>query len=200
MTAPAVTKTEKLLKEKSGIKLDLCCGANKHGPDWFGMDILDLPGVDLVWDIIVTPWPLPDECVNVAVASHVLEHIPKTQVIYKDGRLQTINPFLMVMNEMWRVMKPGGSFAVAVPHGASPGFMQDPTHTSQHNEMSWSYFDPLAHNGLFYNFYRPLPWRVKTDERGEANLYFSPAGNMEVVLEKRRIDPSYGIPDRKAKS
>jgi hypothetical protein len=184
---------DQLLKEKSGIKLDLCCGANKHGPDWVGMDILDLPGVDLVWDIIVTPWPLPDECVSVAIASHVLEHIPKTQVIYKDGGLQTINPLLMVMNELWRVMKPDGSFAIAVPHGASPGFMQDPTHASQINENTWAYFDPLMYDGLLYNFYRPLPWRVKVNARGEPLLTFDPSGNMEVVLQKRRIDPSYGV-------
>jgi SAM-dependent methyltransferase len=183
---------DKLLKEKSGIKLDFGCGANKHGPDWVGFDRLPLPGVDIVHDMLDIPYPLPDECVSVGICSHVFEHIPKTQVISKDGKLQTINPLMMVMDELWRVMKPDASFAVAVPHGASPGFMQDPTHASQLNENTWAYFDPLMYDGLLYNFYKPKPWKLRTNERGEPLLSFDPSGNMEVVLVKRRMDVSYG--------
>ena len=183
---------DQLLKEKSGIKLDLGCGANKHAPDWCGMDILPLPGVDIVHDFLDTPWPLPDECVSVAIASHVLEHIPKTQVIWKGGKLRTINPLIMLMNEMWRVMKFDAKFAIAVPHGASPGFMQDPTHTSQINENTWAYFDPLMYEGMLYRFYKPKPWKIDQNERGEPLLTFDPSGNMEVVMQKRREDVSYG--------
>jgi hypothetical protein len=32
-------KIEKLLEQKSGIKLDIGCGAHKQGPDWVGMDL-----------------------------------------------------------------------------------------------------------------------------------------------------------------
>jgi SAM-dependent methyltransferase len=170
-----------LLASRSGIKLDICCGANKQGADWVGIDIQELPGVDIVWDINVHPWPLPDECVTVAVASHVLEHIPK--VVIDNGRTRW--PFIEVMNEIWRVMKPGGQFLIAVPHGASPGFLQDPTHAAPINEYTFHYFDPEASGGLLYNFYRPKPWQIKVDERGEPLFYFDPAANMEIVLVKR---------------
>jgi hypothetical protein len=182
---------DQLLKERSGIKLDFCCGANKHGPDWVGFDVLDLPGVDIIHDALDIPYPLPDECVGVAIASHVLEHIPKTQVVYMDGKFKTINPFLMVMNELWRIMKPDAKFAIAVPHGASPGFMQDPTHASQLNRTTWAYFDPLMYGGQLYNFYRPKPWKVAANALGEPLLAENPAGNMEVVMQKRRMDVSY---------
>lgn len=177
-----------LLEGKSGIKLDIGCGANKQGEDWVGMDVQAMPGVDIVHDLLDIPWPLPDESVLTAITSHVLEHIPKTQVIYREGRLETIHPFIMVMDEIWRVMKPDGNFAIAVPHGASKGFIQDPTHAAPLNEITWAYFDPEAFGGLFYSFYRPKPWKIKLLPNGEPQLYFSPEGNMEVVMVKRRQD------------
>jgi SAM-dependent methyltransferase len=146
------------------------------------MDIQELPGVDLRHNFLEFPWPLPDECVVAALASHVLEHIPK--VALEGARLRW--PLIEFMNELWRVMKPDAQFLIAVPHGASPGFMQDPTHASQINEMTFHYFDPLAADGLFYSFYRPKPWKIKVDERGEPLLFFDPSGNLEIVLIKRR--------------
>ena len=170
------------MKNKSGIKLDIGCGANKQDETWVGMDMQPLDGVDIVHDLLDIPWPLEDESVLVALCSHVLEHIPKTQVIHNDGKLETIHPFIMVMDEIWRVMKVGGSLAVAVPHGESKGFIQDPTHASPLNEITWFYFLPTH---PFYNFYKPKPWRVKGED---PQLYYNPVGNMEIVLVKVGID------------
>lgn len=170
-----MSNIESLLKERGGIRLDIGCGQNKQAPDWIGIDARDLPGVDIVHNVEVYPWPLPDECVTVAVASHLVEHI---------------NPhgggFIRFMDEVWRVMKPGGQFAIATPHGASPGFLQDPTHCNPCNEATWAYFDPLEPNtgGGLYRIYRPKPWQIK-------NLSWDPAANIEVVLVKRREDRSY---------
>ena len=80
----------------AGIRLDIGCGANKQ-PGWYGIDFQPLPGVDLVHDLMVFPWPLPDESVLVAMASHVVEHIPPHNL-----------GFIKFMNEVWRVLKPGG--------------------------------------------------------------------------------------------
>lgn len=138
---------EALIKEKQGIRLDIGGGANPN-KGFVNIDILPLPEVDIVWDLERTPWPLPDECVLTATASHILEHIsPHTG----DKRLQGLvdlliakgifteeegdeymglpgPAFINVMNELWRVMKPRGQFAFVSPHAESPGMMQDPTH------------------------------------------------------------------------
>jgi len=175
------------------------------------MDARALPNVDIVWDVTRFPWPLPDESVVVAVTSHLVEHIPPdagdTRVtgliellLYKnliteaeiEGFIGEIEPgprFIRFMDEVWRVMKYDGEFAIACPHGYGPGQLQDPTHINAINEATWSYFDPLDPNtgGALYRIYSPKPWRIKS-------LVWSPAANMEVVLVKRRIDSSY-LPD-----
>jgi SAM-dependent methyltransferase len=131
--------------------------------------------VDIVWNVEEQPWPLPDECVLVAIASHLVEHI---------------NPagggFLRFMDEVWRVLKPGAQFAIAVPYAGSVGYWQDPTHCNGCNEITWAYFDPLEPNtgGALYKIYKPKPWKIES-------LTWSCVGNMEVVLQKRLEDRSY---------
>lgn len=167
---------DKLIKDKSGIHLDIGGGNNPH-PDAVNIDILDLPQVDIVWDLETFPWPLPDECAKTVTASHVLEHINPHKGVFID-----------VMNEIWRIMKPYGQFLFVVPHGESPGYIQDPTHVNPMNETTMHYFDPDPEgNGMgqqLYQFYRPKPWRI-------VKQYFNPQGNLEVALRKRPMDRSY---------
>lgn len=143
------------------------------------MDMRPLEGVDIVWDVEEYPWPLPDECVLVATASHLVEHINPARF-----------GFIKFMDEVWRILKYDGEFAIACPHGSSQGYLQDPTHVNQISESTWAYFDPLEPNtgGALYQIYRPRPWKIKY-------LTWSPNANIEVVLIKRRIDVSYGRDD-----
>jgi SAM-dependent methyltransferase len=137
-----------------------------------------MPGVDIVHDVTVFPWPLPDECVLKAIASHLVEHIPPA-AIGPDGMWW---PFMAFMDEVWRVMKPYGEFIIVAPHGSSQGFLQDPTHCNALNENTFYYFtpgQPLNRPGYLYNFYKPRPWRIK-----EHGRFFNPAGNIEIVLVK----------------
>lgn len=165
-----MTDIDELIK-KQGIRLDIG-GGNSPQPGFINIDILPLPKVDIVWDIETTPWPLPDECVSMAMASHVLEHINPAKGI-----------FINVMNEIWRVMKPGGQFAFVVPYAESFGMYQDPTHCNFINEATMAYFDPLHPSG-FYNFYHPKPWKIIKQP-------FSRTGVLECLLEKRPMDKSY---------
>lgn len=167
---------KKILAEKSGINLDIGCGNNKM-PGFVGIDYRPGPEVDIVWDIEKTPWPLPDACVNKAVASHVLEHIEPHGGIFID-----------VMNEIWRVMKPKGQFAFVVPYAGSLGFYQDPTHCNPINEATMYYFDPDPEgknvSGSLYQFYQPKPWKIDF-QACDRN------GILEVLLTKRLDDPSF---------
>lgn len=162
----------KLLKDKNrGVKIDIGCGANKQ-EDFIGIDIRPLPGVDIVHDLETFPFPLPSECASLAVSSHVVEHINPHKGIFID-----------FMNEVWRLLKPRGKFLIATPYAGSTGFFQDPTHVNPCNENTWRYFDPLDDSQL-WTIYKPKPWKIIT------NMWQS-NGNMEIVLEKRKEDPSY---------
>lgn len=200
-------RVKKLLKEHQGIQLDIGGGLSPQ-PHFVNMDIRDLPTVDIVWHFEHFPWPLPDECCIRAMASHILEHInssfgdprvyPLIELLLKKkvitpaearehlGEYEDTPRFMRFMDEVWRIMKVGGQFMIAMPHGSSQGFLQDPTHVSARNESTWAYFDPLEPNtkGMLYAIYQPKPWRI-------TNLSWSPAGNMEVILEKRQDDRSY---------
>ena len=150
-----------LKRHNQGIKLDLGCGENKQ-PGFIGMDLRKLKNVDIVHNVEKFPFPFPDESCSIVLASHLIEHI---------------KPWLMLklMDEVWRIMKTGGQFWLALPYALSFGFCQDPTHCNPCNEATWTYFDPEY---PLYEVYRPRPWRI------ERNI-FQFNGNMEVILEKR---------------
>jgi SAM-dependent methyltransferase len=167
---------EKILKDKGGVKLDIGCGASKQ-PGFVGIDYHQYGDVDVVHNIEETPWPLPDECAIQAVSSHVLEHI---------------NPhggvFIGVMNELWRVMKPGAQFAFVVPYAGNALYWQDPTHCNGINEVTMYYFDPDPENKYagqsLYRFYEPKPWKIEF-------IAFDRNGVLECLLTKRIDDKSF---------
>lgn len=178
-----VSKTQSIFEKNNlGVKIDLGCGASKqHG--WVGVDVRPLPGVDIVQDLEEFPWKdIPDEAASLVMASHVVEHINPAR-----------GTFIRFMDEVWRILKPGGQFMISLPYAGSPGYWQDPTHINGCTEVTWAYFDPLAKDpyGTDYNLYyiyRPKPWKI-------ANCAYQIQGFMEVLLEKRLVDKSYGVAD-----
>lgn len=143
-------------------RIDIGCGGNKQ-KGFIGLDKRDLPGVDIVQDLEEFPWPLPDNSCELAIASHVVEHI---------------KPWLMLdfMNEVWRVLEVGCDFCISVPYAGSRGFWQDPTHINGCNEVTWQYFAPEF---PLYRIYKPKPWWIKT-----GFPVYQVQGNMEVILTK----------------
>ena len=166
-----MSKNIEELLQKQGIRLDIG-GGNNPQPGFINIDILDLPKVDIIHDLETFPWPLSDESVSIAMASHVLEHINPAKGV-----------FVNFMNEVWRVLKPGGQFAFVVPYAESFGMYQDPTHCNFINEATMGYFDPLHPSG-YYNFYHPKPWKIE-------KMPFSRSGVLECLLTKRPMDKSY---------
>lgn len=167
---------DELLKNGSGIQLDLGGGANPQ-PNFINIDKRNLPQVHIVHDMEIIPWPLPDECAIRVAASHLIEHIDPT-----GGK------FLAFMDEVWRVTKVGGHFMIAMPYGLSPGFIQDPTHCNPCNEATWAYFDPM-HHSMLWTIYKPKPWFYKY-------ITFDPMWSMEVLLVKLSENPDLWAEER----
>lgn len=154
------------------MKLDIACGNHKEGPTWTGMDIQKLPGVDIVHDVNVHPWPIEAESVDRAKAWHIVEHIPPTVVTENGTRF----PFIEFMDECWRVLKSGARIDIECPHGASDGFMHDPTHCNMLDEFTFEYFTPDSRR---YLVFQPKPWKL-------VELRWSRDGNINAILEKMK--------------
>lgn len=201
--AKSKTKSpNEIIAENSGAKLDIGCGQNKQ-PGFVGMDVTPYPGVDIVHDATMFPWPIPSDTVSLITASHFFEHIPpmgvdprlqglidlllkKKLISQKEadasfGEYKIFSIFLRLFDEAWRVLKVGGQLAFVVPYWQSIGFAQDPTHIKQICEATVLYLDP-EHPSNLWNFYKPKPWRIEMQT-------FSAGGNLEVVISKRDIAP-----------
>lgn len=127
----------------SSDKLDIGCGFSRR-EGYVGLDKRALDGVEIVHDLEVFPYPIPDNTFTEIRAHHVFEHI---------------KPWFTVdlMNELWRIMKPDGLLRVDVPYGGTNSYRQDPTHCNEFIELTFWYFDPI--NDM-YQIYRPSPWKM----------------------------------------
>lgn len=111
---PPVSKSDRsvILSSESGPgrKLNLGCGRDIRSKEegWVNLDLVGLPGVDVVHDIFDVPYPFDDGSFDHILASHVLEHIP--------DRLGDEDGLLRVMDELHRILAPGGVLHVKVPH------------------------------------------------------------------------------------
>src|SRR2546428_3133479 len=94
------------------MKLNLgCCDALL--PGFVNVDLVPAPGVEPA-DLRL-PWPWQDSSVEYIRAWDIVEHLPDK---------------ILTMNEMYRVLAPGGSAEISVPTTDGCGAWQDPTHVS----------------------------------------------------------------------
>jgi len=108
------------------VKLDIGCGSRKIDETFIGIDKQSLPGVDLVVNLEQGSLPLPTNSVDEIMASHVLEHV---------------NNYLPLVEELWRIMKPGAMLTVKVPNYRHESAYTDPTHVRFFTPKSFNFFD-----------------------------------------------------------
>lgn len=83
-------------------------------------------------------WPFADSSIGCVRAYDFLEHVPHC----RDSSCSHIPPFCTVgvMNEIYRVLVPGGWLLTATPSTDGRGAFQDPTHCSFWNSNSFWYY------------------------------------------------------------
>ncbi|ARJ67563.1 hypothetical protein WV31_18815 [Magnetospirillum sp. ME-1] len=129
-------------KSASPRKLNLGCGRDVR-EGWTNLDVMPLPGVDVVADLgrcATTPLPFEDDTFDELLLSHLLEHIAEP---------------LPLMQELWRIAKPGAKMQIRVPHGAHDDAWTDPTHVKPYFARSFGYFS------------QPWYWRADYGYRGD---------------------------------
>lgn len=123
------------MSETKKIKLDLASGNNKQ-KGFIGMDIVGPPetDADIVHDLLTFPWPFDDNSVDEVFSSHFLEHIPHGNDPRKDLMFE-------FMDEIYRILKPGGLARFVCPYYTSVRAFQDPTHQRFISEPMFNYFN-----------------------------------------------------------
>uniref|UniRef100_A0A6M3L8X1 Putative methyltransferase n=1 Tax=viral metagenome TaxID=1070528 RepID=A0A6M3L8X1_9ZZZZ len=118
------------------MKLNLGCGTDIR-EKYFNVDRFKLPGVNFIHDLSIAPWPFGNDSVDEILMYHVLEHLPDT---------------VEAMEELWRILKPGGRAYIRVPFWNSAGAFGDPTHKRYFRRETFDFFDPdKAHRRDYYS-------------------------------------------------
>jgi SAM-dependent methyltransferase len=136
--------------------LDLGCGAVPRNP--YGCD--DLYGVDLAGrttdprirgaNLALRPIPFDSDRFDSVSAYDFLEHVPRV-LPTPDGQ-STRMPFVELMNEVWRVLRPGGMFYASTPVYPAKAAFQDPTHVNFMTVDTHRYFCRPEKLAAIYGF------------------------------------------------
>jgi SAM-dependent methyltransferase len=102
-------------EELKDIVLELGPGPTRRYPGSIGVDMIDDAAVDIIGDAMEVLQALPDGCARLITSAHFMEHVPDAAAM---------------LDEMSRLLAPGGEIEVIVPHFAHPYYHSDPTHTN----------------------------------------------------------------------
>ncbi len=108
------------------LMLDLGCG-NKKRTGTVGVDTNTRVEADVRHDLNEFPYPFESQTVDRVYIDNCLEHLDDP---------------MRVMEEIHRMLKPGGEVKVIVPYFRSPSAYHDPTHKTFYTIESFSYYDP----------------------------------------------------------
>jgi SAM-dependent methyltransferase len=113
--------------------LDIGCGINKY-PGAIGLDRNANTRADVIADLDRFPYPLRDNSFREIRAVHVIEHV---------------SDVIRLMEEIHRLLVPGGQVMIVTPHYTDFSSFCDPTHRWHLNSFSLRYFGD-DHAGFGY--------------------------------------------------
>lgn len=126
--------------QDSPVIINLGCG-NKKQQGEIGVDIIATPEVDIVTDLNQYPLPFEDNSVDIVRSSHVFEHI---------------DDLIALMEDIHRMLKPGGLLEFTVPHVSNIDFFRDPTHKHSFTFGTMDYFvrdmKPIAYTEIEFEY------------------------------------------------
>jgi len=141
------------------MKLNLGCGRD-YKPGYVNIDISREVRAEHYLDISKDPLPFKDGVATDIYISGVLEQILATEDL------------IFCMNEMHRVMAPGGVATIIVPNARYAISMRDPMDVRRFTRETFEYFLKGTHEhdnyGSVYGF---LPWSSATFRENERHIF-----------------------------
>ena len=149
-------------------KLNLGCGADVRD-GYANLDAAAGPGVDIVHDLRIRPWPLPSGHFTEVRCVDLLEHLPDT---------------IPSIEEIWRICAPDAQVDIRVPYWNSRYAWKDPQHMRPFQENLFDFFDPskpecqkrpyystarftieyVVFEGTWLRLSKPWTWKVPLNE------------------------------------
>lgn len=147
---------------EAGKAIRLNLGTGGADPDGaYSVDHHGLPGVDIVADLNEPLALIPDNCVSELVSSHTFEHVQN---------------FMGLMHEVHRIVAPGGTIRIIVPHFSCTLGYSDPTHVRFFGLYTMYYFVDREHmrpTHVVPSFYSKIRFDIR-----EAELVFYDWGTL----------------------
>ncbi len=122
------------------LKLNLGSGKTSYA-GFTNIDIVNLPNVNVVWDLEKTPLPFKNNSVSEIITEHTLEHIRN---------------FFPLLEDIYRICKADALVKIAVPYFKYEGAFRDPTHVRFFTERSFDHFNV----DYEYNYYTKARFRI----------------------------------------
>lgn len=109
------------------------------------VDILDMPEVDVIWDLNKFPYPFEDNKFDKIIARDILEHL---------------DDIFGVMEQLHRILKVGGTIYIHTTYWKTEDSFTDPQHKHFFTLRSFDYFDKDTQLGRDYGFYSRVNFKI----------------------------------------
>jgi len=127
------------------IIVNLGCGKTRI-PNSIGVDQVGIKGfTDIIHDLDIIPYPFTDNSVDEIHFYHIIEHLHEP---------------LKKIEEIYRILKPGGILNMRAPHFSSMGAFTDLTHIRPFGLTSFDCFEKSA----YHHFYTRTEFNILKKE------------------------------------
>jgi SAM-dependent methyltransferase len=150
-------------------KLNLGCGDDIK-KDYVNLDIISLPGVDVIHDLKKIPYPFKDNTFCEIICKNVLEHLPNT---------------VEVMEELYRISKNKCKISIRVPFWNSNISYEDPTHIKGFHKKQFEFFDPSKEACKNRHYYSKARFHI---ERLDYFIYLGGWKQIQSPIFKRILE------------
>ena len=148
--------------------LNLGCGDDIRDPrDWLNVDAYRVRDGVMVLDTNSPPWPFQSDHFTHVLWRHGPEHVP---FVYRPfGNVQHRWILYDIMEEIWRVLRAGGTLEIITPSMWAPHAFEDPQHVRPFTAESFKHFTRARPESAYttarfdlvesgYITWDPAPW------------------------------------------